>query len=311
MAERLAGSLLHILEQAGDAAGLSPEQRAGLASRLDRRGPFRPGDFGAYNDILRAISGDDGELLRHSFQRLCQAPEPGSGPVVIGFSEGELGPLKFDSYRRFAAADTDIPMPLRAPTAQELTDLRQRVDEAMAWFGELDSAFAAEIGEIGQEVIAAPPDQTLTGNDYGGISIFEMWGAVFMNPNRVAHSTPETALGLVHEVTHHLLFTFCTDERLTLNDPRSRYRSPLRDDKRPLEGIFHATFVVARMHLAARQILDFRGLAGAEADRIAATLPEYESKFADGVSVVREHGDLTATGDEVMAGAEAYMARAA
>ncbi len=42
---------------------------------------------------------------------------------------------------------------------------------------------------------------------------------------------------LAHGNAHNLLFSFCTDELVTLNDDSEPYTSPLRGDLRPLEGI--------------------------------------------------------------------------
>ncbi len=52
---------------------------------------------------------------------------------------------------------------------------------------------------------------------------------------------------LLHETAHQLLFGLSLDQPVVENDVEERYASPLRPDPRPMDGIFHATFVCARM----------------------------------------------------------------
>ncbi len=59
---------------------------------------------------------------------------------------------------------------------------------------------------------------------------------------------------LAHETAHALLFGLPLGADLTTNDPGERYALPLRLDPRPIEGIVHATYVLARMIYALDQI---------------------------------------------------------
>ena len=70
---------------------------------------------------------------------------------------------------------------------------------------------------------------------------------------------------LVHESSHVLLFGVSADGALTENSGSERYDSPLRPDKRPIDGIFHACFVATRVHLAMNRLLASGALSEAEA----------------------------------------------
>ena len=65
---------------------------------------------------------------------------------------------------------------------------------------------------------------------------------------------------LVHESSHVLLFGVSAEGALTENSGRERYDSPLRRDKRPIDGILHACFVATRVHLAMNRLLEQRRL---------------------------------------------------
>ncbi len=81
---------------------------------------------------------------------------------------------------------------------------------------------------------------------FEGVTSFMAWGATFMNGD-MHMSERKTAHFLVHEVTHALLFGLSSDDPLVLNSPDESYPAPLRTDPRPMDGIYHATIVCARL----------------------------------------------------------------
>ena len=111
------------------------------------------------------------------------------------------------------------------------------------------------------------------------------------------------------EHAHSLLFALSPSEGVVENLEDELFASPLRADARPLEGIFHATFVLARM-VHAVSLIRASGRLSDNEERTAASLQaEYEGLFFDGHKTVREHGRLTPQGTLAMNAAEQYMAR--
>lgn len=60
---------------------------------------------------------------------------------------------------------------------------------------------------------------------------------------------------LAHEAGHSLLFGLTVDEPLVLNLDDVLYPSPLREDPRPMDDIYHAAFVSAHMALAMETLI--------------------------------------------------------
>ena len=52
---------------------------------------------------------------------------------------------------------------------------------------------------------------------------------------------------LVHETSHLYLNSIIAHDPLVLNDPQEQFSSPIREDLRPILGIYHATFVLSRV----------------------------------------------------------------
>lgn len=74
------------------------------------------------------------------------------------------------------------------------------------------------------------------------------FGAIYMRLP-FTEEDPETFFldTLVHETSHLHLFAIIDRNILILNDEQDLYSSPLKKDKRPMVGVFHAVFVLARM----------------------------------------------------------------
>lgn len=75
---------------------------------------------------------------------------------------------------------------------------------------------------------------------------FYMWGLVFLyiNPE---HTVPYYIEHLAHECGHTALNMINAYDELVLNPPDARFAAPLRIDKRPMIGLFHAFFVISRI----------------------------------------------------------------
>ena len=101
------------------------------------------------------------------------------------------------------------------------------------------------------------------------------------------------------------------EEPLVFNDDEQLYVSPLRPDPRPMDGIYHATYVSARMYYALEQArssgyLDDEQIAECD-DRMQASA----KAFRDGYAVVSANADMSDTGSNLMEEARRYMEQAA
>jgi HEXXH motif-containing protein len=133
-----------------------------------------------------------------------------------------------------------------------------------------------------------------------------LWGGMFINAAR--RRTPLELLEvLVHESAHLLLYAFTQHEPLVLNDEAERYTSPLRTDPRPMEGIYHATWVSARMTYAMHKLSCSKNLDAELRHQALAAANADLANFAAGHALVKAHGRLTDTGRRVIDEAAAAM----
>ena len=157
-----------------------------------------------------------------------------------------------------------------------------------------------------REIILAAGTQQKEAYTFDGASAFMLWGGIIINANRRDHELTMVQM-LAHESAHNLLFGLGVDDPLVENSPEELFPSPLRLDPRPMEGIYHATFVTARMHRSVKQLLDSGILLPSTQEIARKEIAENARLFAKGIETVMRHGKLTPLGLTIMDGARTYM----
>lgn len=229
-----------------------------------------------------------------------------AAPRVVTLDEAMLGPGLPALYLRLLNDDPETPLRCRALPADRLGAAQADIGRALAALG---PDFAGEIAAVAGEVVlvAREPGAPLR---FQGATALHLWGAVVLNAED--WDTP-AAMGeaLAHESGHAVLFGLTGGEPMVENPDDERFASPLRAEKRPMDGVVHATWVLARMHLAAMRMLD-SGLLDAANQAEAALLRERAVRlYADGLVVVARHARFTPAGRAAFATAEHYMEAAA
>ncbi|MCO6381104.1 HEXXH motif-containing putative peptide modification protein [Oceanicola sp. 502str15] len=167
-------------------------------------------------------------------------------------------------------------------------------------------ALHAEITTITHHVVAAtaPDDATM---QFDGASHYQFWGLLLLNPR--FHTTRlAIAEVLAHESAHSLLFGLTIDDPLVLNAEGALFASPLRADPRPMDGIYHATFVSARMAWAMEGLAASGLLSPEEHQQALAAARSDRANFHAGNGVIEAHGLLSPTGETILRNARNWIA---
>lgn len=302
MRQRLADSLDYVGEQVGEPLGIDPQAIARFVASI-RNQPQSPHAFGAYFELVLALENDDLETARYLFDELFRR-SPAVNLTIAPI--GNRPEAERDRYRRMFLDD---PALAADPDPQLWSACRARIDAA---FELLEAGFpemAGEIRELLREIVVAAGPEDPKALTFDGASHYMLWGAVLLNA-RGQKTALDTAQALAHESGHNLLFGHCASGPLIDNADDELFASPLRTDPRPMDGIVHATYVIARMHQTLTRLLDAGVLDDAQATAARADLANHERNFVAGDRVIREGGRLTDVGREVLAGARGYMAHA-
>lgn len=302
MHRQLGSSLDHLRAQCAGVVAFDAPGLDHLVEEIGRGRRFLPGLFGDYYALVAAIVRDDLRGAADLFARvIAAAPAPAIMTVV---------PLdacdRADQYKELMESDGQIGM--LAPSAARHAAFVVLLGQVMALIDAVMPALGGEIRGLVRELVTVAGDQSRPMLFDGG-SHYQLWGALFLNIERHA-SVAALIEALAHECAHSLLFGLSGDEMLVENGDDELFASPLRPDPRPMDGIFHATFVAARMHLAMERLAD-SDLADDDARSYARDAAiRARASFESGHDIVRRHGRLTATGRAIMAGAAGYIARA-
>jgi HEXXH motif-containing protein len=297
----LADSLEHIAERAGDLVGA--HALAARAADLKAGHRFGPTTFGFHYQLATALMDGRVEEARRINDALVATR---SAPDTLSvLSLRDLPPSQASLYQQLMDTDPQTRFALLPPPEPMATGFVQRLQRTVALLHSALPELAQEFAGLIREVCMVVGDHSAPYQFDGGSS-YMLWGGLFLNIE--SHETDlQLVEVLAHESAHSLLFGYALDEALVLNDDEELFPSPLRVDKRPMDGIYHATFVSARMHWAMSRLLHSVSLNEQERAEVTTALQRDAENFAAGDDVVQRHGRLTATGHAVISAARHYM----
>ena len=263
-----------------------------------------PAVFARYYELVEAITDDRLDDARRLFDELADAKPVPKTLQVVTLGESALGE-ESARYARLMNADSSIDLGFLPPTPAVAAAFRERLAHGIRLLDTALPELAGEIRAIVHQIVIVGSDPTAKFQFDGG-SHYQLWGALFLNGN---FHPDEIAVAevLAHESAHSLLFGFCTHEPLVHNADEELFSSPLRVDKRPMDGIYHATFVSARMHWTMSRLAQSDALDIQQKQRARAAAETDAVNFNAGYAVVAEHADLSSLGRSLMASAKAYM----
>ena len=306
MRSRLAESLEHVIEQSRDVLEIDTTSLGRLIAQLKEGRRLPPSVFALYYDTVDALIEErlaDAERLLTELG--AQAPLR-ERLTVNALDPAILGAATVERYCRMVDTDPLSRFVFVTPSLDAVRSFRETLDQAMSLMERALPELAQEFHALVCEVVLAAGQSADGNSSFDGASSFLLWGALFVNP--IGEHTPVSLIEtLAHESAHSLLFGLSIDEPLVLNPDSERFKSPLRVDPRPMDGIYHATFVVARMHFAMSQLLASGLLDSAGIEQANSALERSRRAFSDGYKTVEEHGRLTKRGDGIIAGARGYF----
>ncbi|WP_374441045.1 HEXXH motif-containing putative peptide modification protein [Stella sp.] len=303
-----AASLATVLAAVAEQGGIDAATADRIVAALDED-RAAPGLIVAYAGLVEAIFGDRPDQVEACVAALVAAarPAPEVGIRFATLDDATLGAGQAERYRGLFDDDPASPLAI-APLDPDALDRARAL--GAAGLDLLDRGvpeLAGEVRAILREIVFARGTPAPGEETFQGASTFLAWGAVLLNateqPDRVA-----LAESLAHETGHSILSGFSRGAPLVANADAERHASPLRTDPRPLDGIVHATYVLARMHYCLDRLIASGVLTADEQAKATAARADRRRAFAAGLGVVDAHARLTEIGRSAFEPARAYMA---
>ena len=301
MRTRLAQSLGYVFDSIGRDLGVTANDsgRAVEAIRARRQSPQL---FGAYYDLVLAVERDEIAEARGFAREIIERLDTPSPRAWVA-SLASRSASDEDRYQRLLLPD-DIPA--FEPKPAEFTSASERIVEAMDLLERGFPEMAAEIRELLFEVVVAAGPTEPGMMTFDGSSSYMLWGAIMLNATGQS-SVLETAQALAHESGHNLLFGQCVNGPLVENGSEESFAHPLRQDPRPMDGVFHAAYVIARMHQTVERLLESGVLDEEQTEAARKDLGLLRRNFEEADSVVRSGGRLTPLGRHAIEAARVHL----
>jgi hypothetical protein len=303
--ERLAVSFREIAAASSSVIEIDKMRLTGFLESVTRAKKISPRFFAIYHEMLVAVDEDEIDTVARLFTELVNADDPSDSVSSYNLTDEHLGPGNGARYKRWADMDPDCPLNLVPLTSAEYDRIAATTREAFALMNSGAPEVSGEIRSLLAEVVfasGAAGEKVV----FHGISSFYLWGTVLLNAE--GHKTTlEVVQTLAHESSHMHLFAAALDSPLVENPDEERFHSPLRLDPRPMDGIYHATYVSARMHYVLSRLLSSGVLSPALVEEASKALVAHVKAYREGYDVVCAHGNLTELGQGLLSLAHDYM----
>ena len=267
-----------------------------------------PAVFGSYYALVFDMMNEsDTGVIHKKLQQLLDNVRTVSNITVRNLSIEDIGSEELLSlYRKCFDTDSDVQYGFLPPSPENSQIAKRVINDAFELMKHVVPDLYDEITGILSEILLASTPEDGTAAFFSGASSYQLWGAMVLNAD-MERSVIDMLGTLIHESTHNLLFGLTVQEPLVLNGGDERYKSPLREDPRPMDGIFHATFVSARMYYAMQRLFKSPLLSPAQKQECESNLGLLKNAFYDGYAVVSAYAEYSETGREVMQNAYEFM----
>lgn len=249
--------------------------------------------FAFYNKCIKSLQANDLESGLSFFQEAKQNERHESESFSIsGFSKHnrkEDIDLVVDEIKEEASGKISIGFIDADVVDVEKVKLIAGIELLKSHSSDLYHEAEALIDEI---VLTGPGDEY----HVRSASSYNLLGLVLIWADEV-HSPVYYAQQVVHEAAHLRLFLKSTDDKFVLNPESQLYTAPFRPDARPMLGIFHALFVLARIALA---MSDMGKISPKKLSEEAIEKGQVaEKRFFATAAQIKRDGVLTSTGQQI------------
>lgn len=282
------------MERAGDRMH-AESARATIAIEAVRAHPQDPGVFAAYFDVAHALFAEDLERARTTFDELLERTADLVEFEIVPYSP-ELG-IDYERFPRLVFAEFSAANPMVEPEPELVVRSTQVIRDALDVIADVDPSIRAEIDGLVLRIFIAGEGETA--RPFGGGTSLMTWGATFFNVDGHPDGWSTTQF-LAHEVLHSVLLGRSVSSPLVENSIHEEYPSPLRQDLRPMDGIYHATLVCGRLVAFNRAWIDGGAMTPEDRARSEQALISNAARFDAGVETIVRDGRLSELGAELL-----------
>ena len=261
-------------------------------------GRLPPAAFGWFMELVEALESQPRERVQAVLDSL-QTLQPHHGDfALLSLDDPSLQRCR-QSYQRLMDTDPNASFAITGATTEQLRRFQSELQPCLALMRAATPDYHRQLLALTTQLVAVRPCGDNNTSQFDGGSTLMLWGALFVNVEQ-SKSRVDWLQTLVHESSHLMLFGRCSEQPPVLNDSSQGYRSPLRRELRPMNGIYHALYVTVQMQRACRQLLAGQWLSEAERDSVSQSAAGHAEVIADCLTTVEQQAQLSAIGREIL-----------
>ncbi|MCF6136454.1 aKG-HExxH-type peptide beta-hydroxylase [Pseudalkalibacillus berkeleyi] len=129
-------------------------------------------------------------------------------------------------------------------------------------------------------------------NAFGGFTSGVLPDAIFLSHNPYDYLW--VTENIIHECAHSRLDQLFVIDPIILNDDDERYKSPWREDPRPLKGVLHGAYAFARVAIWLEKLHHFYPV-----DEVLNRLDVVKQQLSEAIEVIEKNGYLSPIGEHL------------
>lgn len=293
--KKLKDSLISLIKSANQAFknGIWSELGEKI-EQLKTQKRFSPSLYYLHHSLLVSMQKNDALLVKKILQKIKSLHETGICNESLLVNHG----IEKD-YERFIAKEAEkikvrnirgeLPK-IKKNFSLDLNKYKTMISDSINFIQNHDPAMSDQIKEYVSSITL------FEGQGAMGMTDVRGFGAILLRvPEKWHDPLSYFSEHLIHETSHLHLHALMSIDPLILNSPEEKYTAPIRLDKRPMFGVFHATFVLSRIVRFFRYIVAIKP----NNPKFAQTLNTVEKQFSTGLDVVKQNARCTALGEKI------------
>lgn len=205
-----------------------------------------------------------------------------------------LDDYQSDLIKEISSCEIDRNISFAPLSSDRFQKVESNIKEALIFLKEVSPEFYEEALDLISEIVV------LKGTGVQGGSSFDVFGLIHINENYKTDKITDLIDYLIHEESHLYLHMVMNDDPLVLNDISEKYESPLREEKRTMLGVYHATYVLSRIIYVLSRFLEERKIPASEEEYCFSLINHYSSRYCLGMEVIRKYARLSNIGIDII-----------
>jgi hypothetical protein len=240
---RLSKSFSYLSELVANVIGEPLSQKLlSVSARIDSADRTDGYVYALYHELLHAIKNNKIENVKELVLNLSNYVIP-SKTNVTNFSIPALGEDKYNLYKKYVNRDDAYELALKGCADDDFLLINDYIHQGIKIFSNIEENFCNHVFAIVGEIVIL---DVIKGPVFHSGTTFDTYGTIYIGKEETG-SILSYLDKIVHEASHLFVYALNIADELVLNPYDQRFQSPFRQDTRPMIGIYHATFVAARL----------------------------------------------------------------